>query len=129
MARETWGERFSNAEKVLFQKGLWALTEDNEKIWSLYFNGECVNPVLDCNSYVLFDKGFLLKNERGVINKYYLFYEDEKKPIYEISGVSANVEIDDSFITFKKVSEETTFNKLTLTELFFDKDNQIGMSF
>ena len=129
MARETWGERYSNAEKVLFQKGLWSLTEDNEKIWSLYFDGECVSPVLDCNSYVLFDKGFLLKNERGPIHKYYLFYKDEKKPIFETTGVSASVEIDESFITFTKASQEKTFNKVTLTEMFFNKDNQIGISF
>ena len=127
MSRDNWADRFSNEERVIFQKGGWTLTEDGEKIWSLYFDDKCVEPVLDFNKYKLFPKGFLLYLENSMRKSYSLFSEDSSLPIFSISGSDSFLEVDYNFITFSNRNTSATFDVNTLLKMNIRSDNQIGL--
>lgn len=129
MAKETWGQHFSNDEKLVFQKGDWSVTEDGEKTWSLYFQGQCVEPVLDYNQYKLFSKGFLLFAENGFMNSYALFSEEHSNPIYKVSGKNVFKELDKNLLTIYSSQGSTkSFDTLSLMEITICEDNQIGFN-
>ena len=128
MSRSNWAERFSNQETTVFDKGNWTLKEDGEKTWSLYFNDECVYPVLDFNRYKLFHGSFLMYVQRPHINSYCLFSATDKKPLFTISGQDARVEFDNYFLTFYSGDTNLkTFDLFTLNPVNISNNNQIGL--
>lgn len=131
MAKESWGQHFSNDEKIVFQKGDWFVTEDGEKTWSIYFQGQCVDPVLDYNRYKLLHSGFLLYTENRDINTFTLFEQNSRKPVFTIAGNDIDAKLDDTILTFtsKKDQNIKSFDTISLMEINIDNENQIGLNF
>lgn len=127
MSKTNWAERYSNEEKVLFERGDWSLAEDGEKIWSLYYQNKCIEPVLDFNKYVLFKNGFVLYYEENGLNSYVLFEENQNKPIFKASGKNFSMEIDKDLLVFRADgSILASFETETLTKIHIHKDEQLG---
>ena len=129
MAKQNWAQHYSNDEKTIFDKGIWSLTEDGEKIWSLYLRGQCVEPVLGCNQYKLFDNGFLLYNESDNSHLYALIKEDEPKPIFKYKGVNSSFTIENNLIIFHTNDGDEVFDLTTFSKIFLTKENQLGFEF
>ena len=122
-----WAERYSNEEKVLFEKGDWSVTEDGEKIWSLYYKGECKEPVLDFNKYILFKNGFLLYFEEFNNSSYALFLKDHNRPIFTLSGKEISLETDKNLIIFhSKEHGQTSFETEHLSKVYLADNDQLG---
>ncbi|MBQ8615247.1 MAG: hypothetical protein IJ415_01610 [Clostridia bacterium] len=127
MAKENWAQRYSNEEKTIFQKGDWSLTEDGEKVWSLYYKDNCVSPVLEYNKFKLFDGGFLLYVKEENANSFALFASEEDKPLYKSSGKNCSFEIDRDLIIFSnETGHMTAFETCFLTKLSLDDENQLS---
>ena len=125
-----FGELYSNSEKFVFRKGIWELTEDGEKTWSLYCNGKCVEPIVDENRYHLFDQGFMLYTNNRLRNSFRLFQQDDLKPIFSAVGDNISVKIENGLIIFKIDNKpECLFDSVSLTKVKENKDNQLGISF
>ncbi|MBQ9795983.1 MAG: hypothetical protein IJW36_03405 [Clostridia bacterium] len=128
MSRSNWAERYSNQESIVFEKGHWSLKEDREKSWSLYFDDDCIYPVLDYNRYKLFDHGFLMYAECDYSNSYCLFSSTEKKPIFSVSGRNIQIEFDDNLILFHTSNGNVKIYDInTFSPVYIAKDNQIGL--
>lgn len=131
MSRENWGEKFSNTETTVFEKGDWTITEDGEKIWSIYFKGSCVDPVSDYNHYIEFQNGFLLCDQRSSVSKFALISEHERKPIFKVEGQNCRYNISDSLIMFYNSDSQPvkSFDIISFTEVIVNEEEQISINF
>lgn len=129
MAKENWGQHFSNDEKIVFEKGDWSITEDGEKTWSLYFQGQCVDPVLDYNRYQDLKGGMLLYTENRDVNSFVLLAKDKRKPVFSISGKDINAKFDETILTFHSKNEQNikSFDTISFVEININDENQIGL--
>ena len=127
MANSNWAERYSNEEKVILQKGDWTLTEDGEKVWSLYHQDKCVEPVLVFNKFKLFDKGFLLYCEETQHNSYALYFESNSQPIFTLSGPNTSMEAKDGLIIFKLADGQTSaFETTNFMKVYLANEDQLS---
>ena len=116
MKKENWAESLSNNEKLVFNKGNWSLMEDGEGAWSLYYNDVFVDTALDFNVYKLFEKGFLLYNKYDSYPSFALYAEEEKKPIFKMSGQGSKMKYENNIITFYNSDSSFSFDTTSLIE-------------
>ena len=125
-----FGELYSNTEKLVFRKGIWELTEDGEKTWSLYRNGQCFNPIVDENQYMLFDQGFLLYTKNRSRKSYQLFNENDPRPIFSAVGDSVDLHIENGLLIFTvDNSHDVMFDSVSLLHIKEGKESQLGIDF
>ena len=129
MSRQNWASHYSNDEQVVLESGKWKVTEDGEKVWSLYFDGVCVDPVTDYNKFQRFDIGFMLYRESHKHKSYALFANNTSIPVFTISGPDVKVNYDSGLITFLNESGSTTFDTHALLKVNFDLNDQMGIQF
>ena len=129
MSRNSWAAEYSNTEDTIFCKGHWTLTEDGEKTKSLYFDDHCVESVLLLNNYILLNKGFILYSLSPTENEYVLYFKDERKPVFKISGENVRVDIADGYITFIHNDEKTIFDSTSLLPVSLNEDDQFRIDF
>lgn len=123
-----FGELYSNSEKIIFKKGIWELTEDGEKTWSLYCKGQCFDPIVDENKYMLFDQGFLLYTNNRSTNSYRLFNQNDPRPIFCAVGDSVDLNIEDGLLIFSVDNRhEVMFDSMSLLHIKQGKESQLGI--
>jgi len=126
MSRQNWAENFYNQEETLFEKGSWSVTEDREKVLSLYFDGNCIEPVSEYNKYKLFSNGFMLYFKSSSVSSYTLYSATDKNPIFKVTGENIQVSQDGELLIFNFNNNQTIINTTSMTKVIIENENQIG---